>query len=88
MNCMEHFDPGLFALNIGSSAPGLQLWDHVTGTWVDCPESCGVLWCGEAAVKASNERIKPGKHRVLYSDKPRLTAWLEARSRLRPKLVF
>ena len=40
----------------------------------------GVIWCGDVAVKASNNKLKHGMHRVIYptiNNKPRLTMWFE-----------
>ena len=77
MNCIEHADPGLFALSLGSSSPGLQLRDPELDKWVDVPLDLGVIWCGQAAVKASDGAIKPGEHRVLYGTEPRISLWHE-----------
>jgi len=80
MNCLEHSDPGLFVLSLSSSSAGLQLKDHATDTWVDSPidqNEIGILWAGDSAVKASNGKIKPGIHRVLYGNKPRISLWHE-----------
>jgi hypothetical protein len=38
----------------------------------------GILWCGEAASKIINGKIKAANHRVVFGDEPRYTIWYEA----------
>lgn len=42
-------------------------------------ENIGIIWLGEAAVKASQGALRAGVHRVTYARtaSPRLTAWYE-----------
>eukprot|EP01112_Ceratiomyxa_fruticulosa_P000203 TRINITY_DN1020_c0_g1_i3.p1 TRINITY_DN1020_c0_g1~~TRINITY_DN1020_c0_g1_i3.p1 ORF type:complete len:414 (+),score=89.30 TRINITY_DN1020_c0_g1_i3:356-1597(+) len=86
VNCVAHFDPGLFSLSFLSTSEGLQLLDLSTNTWFAGPinskpgqENIGVLWLGDAAVFVSKGRWKPAVHRVVYPrvSVPRLTAWYE-----------
>jgi len=81
VNCVPHFDPGLLSLSILSTLEGLQLKDLTTNTWIDGPleSHLGVIWLGAAAARVTNNRLKPGIHRVIYPKKkqPRLTMWFE-----------
>ena len=87
VNCVPHFDPGLFSLSILSTCDGLQLSDRLQNKWIDGPNNClsdqhsiGVLWLGEAASILTGNRFKSGIHRVTYPRIPhtsRLTIWQE-----------
>lgn len=81
VNCVAHYDPGLLSISILSTREGLQLKDLATDQWVDGPldPNIGVIWLGEAAARVSQNRLKPGIHRVVYpqSAGPRLTVWYE-----------
>ncbi|CAF3364629.1 unnamed protein product [Rotaria sp. Silwood1] len=87
VNCVPHFDPGLFSLSILSTCEGLQLQDQLQDKWVDGPNnsaldqhSIGVIWLGEAASILTKNRFKSGIYRVVYPHvihKPRLTIWQE-----------
>ncbi|CAF1138032.1 unnamed protein product [Didymodactylos carnosus] len=87
VNCVPHFDPGLFSLSILSTCNGLQLNDQLEDKWVDGPNNSengqryiGVVWLGEAASILTQNRFKSGIHRVVYpciSHKSRLTIWQE-----------
>ncbi|CAF2737020.1 unnamed protein product [Rotaria sp. Silwood2] len=87
VNCVPHFDPGLFSLSILSTCEGLQLHDQLQDKWIDGPNnseldqhSIGVIWLGEAASILTKNRFKSGIHRVVYPHmihKPRLTIWQE-----------
>jgi len=86
VNCVPHYDPGLLSFSFLSTHKGLQLLDPVTNTWFAGPvnthpgqENLAVIWLGEAAVKATEGKLKAGVHRVVYSDTPtpRITAWYE-----------
>jgi len=89
MNCVEHYDPGLFSLSVLSTEAGLQLYDQGSDEWVDAPAVDGgsraqpivaVLWSGTAAVDGSKGAIKPAIHRVQYpkeAGRPRMSMWLE-----------
>lgn len=87
VNCVPHFDPGLFSLSILSTCDGLQLQDRLESKWIDGPinskydqYSIGVIWLGEAASILTQNRFKSGIHRVVYPHiphTPRLTIWQE-----------
>ena len=87
VNCVPHFDPGLFSLSILSTCDGLQLNDRLQNKWVDGPNNSeydqryiGVIWLGEAASILTENRFKSGIHRVVYPRRPhtsRLTIWQE-----------
>jgi len=81
INCAPHHDPGLISLSILSTAPGLQLFDPVTGEWLEHTgedKSVGVIWCGSAAKEVTNGVIKPGLHRVsTYEGQKRIALWYE-----------
>jgi len=87
VNCVPHYDPGLFSISFLSTSRGLQLQDPVSGQWFDGPvnlkegeNDMAVIWAGEAAVTASKGAIKAGIHRVIYPEEeavPRITAWYE-----------
>ncbi|CAF2377715.1 unnamed protein product [Rotaria sp. Silwood2] len=87
VNCVPHFDPGLFSLSILSTCDGLQLNDLRQDQWVDGPNDCedgqrsiGVIWLGEAASIMTGNQFKCGIHRVVYPRIPhqaRLTVWQE-----------
>lgn len=84
VNCVPHYDPGLFSLSFYSDAEGLQMFDPTTNKWYAGPINSiphqaqyGVLWLGKAAEKVSGGKWKPGVHRVIYPAKvgSRLTMW-------------
>ena len=81
VNCVPHYDPGLFSISVLSTHEGLQLKDMTTDEWIDGPlePTVGVIWLGEAASKASENRLQPGIHRVVYPQEAntRLTIWYE-----------
>ena len=81
VNCVPHYDPGLLSVSILSTHEGLQLKNLVTNEWVDGPlePNIGVIWLGEAAARVTQNRLKPGIHRVIYPQeaKHRLTMWYE-----------
>jgi len=86
VNCVPHHDPGLLSISFFSDNEGLQLLDPTTNKWIDGPnntidsqKNIGVIWLGEAAVKATKGGVKAGVHRVVYPNngKPRLTIWYE-----------
>ena len=81
VNCVAHYDPGLLSISILSTFQGLQLQDRSTGQWIDGPleSNLGVIWLGEAASRITNNRLKPGIHRVIYpvEQERRLTIWYE-----------
>jgi hypothetical protein len=49
--------------------------------WIDGPleSNIGVIWLGEVASRVTQNRLKPGIHRVVYPQEPkcRLTVWYE-----------
>lgn len=87
VNCVPHYDPGLFSLSILSTCEGLQLKDQRTNQWIDGPNNSqvdqsniGAIWLGEAASILTENRFKAGIHRVIYPRMPhqaRLTVWQE-----------
>ncbi|CAF3689371.1 unnamed protein product [Adineta steineri] len=81
VNCVPHYDPGLLSISILSTCEGLQLKNLTNNEWIDGPlePSIGVIWLGEAASLATQNRLKPGIHRVIYPHEPkcRLTIWYE-----------
>ncbi|CAF3573726.1 unnamed protein product [Rotaria socialis] len=87
VNCVPHFDPGLFSLSILSTCEGLQLYDQLQDKWIDGPNNSeieqnaiGVIWLGEAASILTKNCFKCGIHRVVYPQvmhKSRLTIWQE-----------
>ena len=87
VNCVPHYDPGLFSLSILSTCDGLQLKDQRENKWIDGPNNSqpdqsniGVIWLGEAASILTKNRFKSGIHRVVYprtAHQPRLTIWQE-----------
>ncbi|CAF0789648.1 unnamed protein product [Adineta ricciae] len=81
VNCVPHYDPGLLSISILSTHEGLQLKDMRRNEWIDGPmeSSVGVIWLGEAAVRATENRLKAGIHRVVYPQTAgiRLTMWYE-----------
>ncbi|CAF4417644.1 unnamed protein product [Rotaria sp. Silwood2] len=81
VNCVPHYDPGLFSISILSTHEGLQLKDMTNDDWIDGPlkSNIGVIWLGEAASRITQNRLKPGIHRVIYPKKSkyRLTVWYE-----------
>ncbi|CAF3862704.1 unnamed protein product [Rotaria sordida] len=81
VNCVPHYDPGLFSLSILSTHEGLQLKNLMNNEWIDGPleSNIGVIWLGEAASRITENRLKPGIHRVVYPQvsRPRLTVWYE-----------
>jgi len=77
-NVAAHGDPGLFAISLKSTAPGLKMLDLSTNNWVPVPEDSAVLWCGATASETSSDnRIQPGWHKVDTTHKPRITIWYE-----------
>jgi len=96
VNCVPHFDPGLFSLSILSTCDGLQLKDQLKQKWIDGPNnfeygqsSIGVIWLGEAASILTENRFKSGIHRVVYPRIPhqsRLTIWQEVCTEAQIKL--
>jgi hypothetical protein len=86
VNCVPHYDPGLFSISIFSNHEGLQLYDPLSNTWCAAPvntiqgqQEFGVLWLGKAAADVSQGRWRAGVHRVIYPaiSGPRLTMWYE-----------
>ncbi|CAF3723137.1 unnamed protein product [Rotaria sp. Silwood1] len=81
VNCVPHYDPGLFSISILSTHKGLQLKNMTNNEWVDGPlePNIGVIWLGKAASRITQNRLKPGIHRVIYPQKwkSRLTIWYE-----------
>lgn len=77
LNCEEHYDPGLLSLSLRSTAPGLQLRNEF-GKWIIPPphKNIAILWTGHSAVYL-NPKIKPGIHRVINSEKTRISIWHE-----------
>ena len=68
VNCVPHYDPGLFSISILSTHEGLQLKNMMNDEWIDGPleSNIGVIWLGEAASRVTQNRLKPGIHRVVY----------------------
>ncbi|CAM4840549.1 unnamed protein product [Rotaria magnacalcarata] len=81
VNCIPHYDPGLLSISILSTNEGLQLKNMPNNEWIDGPleSNIGVIWLGEAASRITQNRLKPGIHRVVYpqESKPRLTLWYQ-----------
>ena len=81
VNCVSHYDPGLLSISILSTHEGLQLKDMNTNQWIDAPleSEIGVIWLGEAAVRLTDNHLKPGINRVIYRQegKPRLAMLYE-----------
>ncbi|CAF1365521.1 unnamed protein product [Rotaria sordida] len=81
VNCVPHYDPGLLSISILSTHEGLQLKNMVNNEWINGPlePNVGVIWLGEAASRVTQNRLKPGIHRVIYPQKSkcRLTIWYE-----------
>jgi hypothetical protein len=81
VNCVPHYDPGLLSISVLSTHKGLQLKETINDEWIDGPveSNIGVIWLGEAAARATDNRLKPGIHRVIYprKAKTRLTIWYE-----------
>ncbi|CAF2656670.1 unnamed protein product [Rotaria sp. Silwood2] len=81
VNCVPHYDPGLLSISILSTFEGLQLKNMITNEWIYGPlkSNIGVVWLGEAASRITENRLKPGIHRVVYprKSKRRLTIWYE-----------
>jgi len=81
MNCSSHVDPGLLSISLFSTAPGLQFFDPTPNDWIPIPhdKNLGVIWCGDAATRASNGKIKSGIHRVQLDSTAtrRVTMWYE-----------
>lgn len=71
----DHVDPGLYSLNIASSATGMEFYDNRTGEWVSMPVGCGAIFCGHAAKQFAN--IPEVKHRVRNNKIGRFTMWYE-----------
>ncbi len=98
VNCVPHYDPGLFSLSILSTCDGLQLKDQRENKWIDGPNnsqvdqgSIGVIWLGEAASILTRNRFKSGIHRVVYPrtvHQPRLTIWQEVCTEEQIKQLF
>eukprot|EP01122_Echinamoeba_exundans_P000345 TRINITY_DN1030_c0_g1_i2.p1 TRINITY_DN1030_c0_g1~~TRINITY_DN1030_c0_g1_i2.p1 ORF type:complete len:411 (+),score=40.78 TRINITY_DN1030_c0_g1_i2:105-1235(+) len=75
-----HVDPGLFALSLKSTSPGLEMLDVPTQTWIPIEPDQSILWCGSTANENSNGVIVGGQHRVavpLEQAVPRVTLWYE-----------
>lgn len=86
VNCVPHYDPGFLSISFFSDAEGLQMLDPETNQWyaaplstIDSQKEYGVLWLGQAGVKASEGKWKAGIHRVIYpaTSGSRLTMWYE-----------
>jgi len=81
VNCVPHYDPGLLSISVLSTHEGLQLKNLTNDEWIDGPlePNIGVIWLGEAASRVTQNRLKPGIHRVIYpqESKCRLTVWYE-----------
>ncbi|CAF4520098.1 unnamed protein product [Rotaria sp. Silwood2] len=81
VNCVSHYDPGLLSISILSTCEGLQLKDMTNDEWTDGPlePNIGVIWLGEAASRITQNRLKPGIHRVIFPKKSkyRQTVWYE-----------
>ena len=98
VNCVPHFDPGLFSLSIFSSNEGLQLKDRLKDKWIDAPNyreinhcSIAVLWLGEAASKLTHNTFKTGIHRIIYPQlehQTRLTIWQEIPTKNQIETIF
>jgi hypothetical protein len=98
VNCVPHYDPGLFSLSILSTCDGLQLKDQRQNKWIDGPNNSqvdqsniGVIWLGEAASILTGNRFKSGIHRVAYPRIPhqqRLTIWQEVCTESQIKQLF
>mmetsp|Transcript_87272 Transcript_87272/g.182669 ORF Transcript_87272/g.182669 Transcript_87272/m.182669 type:complete len:476 (+) Transcript_87272:121-1548(+) len=71
-----HGDPGLFAISLASSAPGLQLYDPDLDCWLTPAKGAAVLWLGSAALSV-DPQIAVGVHRVVDSGGNRDTIWYE-----------
>mmetsp|Transcript_51621 Transcript_51621/g.122854 ORF Transcript_51621/g.122854 Transcript_51621/m.122854 type:complete len:413 (-) Transcript_51621:49-1287(-) len=83
VNVAPHGDPGLLAISLASTRPGLQLYDPLDrGCWVAAPPNAGVVWLGGAAAMA-NPALPVGVHRALapsladMGGAPRDTLWYE-----------
>ncbi|MES1908388.1 MAG: hypothetical protein MHM6MM_001336 [Cercozoa sp. M6MM] len=76
----QHADPGLLSLSLCQSSPGLQFLRQ-DGEFRDAPleANLGVVWLGQAAVRASEGRLPPGMHRVYNYDteERRIAIWYE-----------
>ena len=98
VNCVPHYDPGLFSLSILSTCDGLQLKDQRTNQWIDGPNNSqmdqsniGAIWLGEAASILTGNRFKAGIHRVTYPRMPhqaRLTIWQEVCTKSQIQQLF
>ncbi|CAF3963192.1 unnamed protein product, partial [Rotaria sp. Silwood1] len=81
VNCVPHYDPGLLSISILSTYEELQLKNVITNEWIDAllESNIEVIWLGEAASRITENRLKPGIHRVIYpkESKPRVTIWYE-----------
>ncbi|CAF0782763.1 unnamed protein product [Rotaria sp. Silwood1] len=98
VNCVPHYDPGLFSLSILSTCDGLQLKDQRENKWIDGPNNSqvdqsniGVIWLGAAASILTGNRFKSGIHRVIYPRTPhqaRLTIWQEVCTEDQIKQLF
>jgi len=81
VNCVPHYDPGLLSISILSTHEGLQLKNMANDEWIDgsLEPNIGIIWLGEAASRVTQNRLKPGIHRVIYpqESKCRLTIWYE-----------
>lgn len=77
LNVTEHVDPGLFSISLQSTAPGLQMYDNSTNSYVDVPIGQSVLWTGSMASHLTAGNIYPGRHRVVTTNQPRMTLWYE-----------
>ncbi|CAF3467980.1 unnamed protein product [Rotaria socialis] len=72
VNCVPHYDPGLLSISILSTHEGLQLKNMTNNEWIDelLQPNIGVIWLGEAAYRTTQNRLKPGIHRVIYPQDP------------------
>lgn len=69
---VHHRDIGLLSLVIGSS-PGLEVWDEIKKKWIEIEENDGekpaggltlTFMTGKTLTRLTNNRYKPGLHRV------------------------
>jgi len=80
-NCAPHYDPGLLSLSVLSTHTGLELYNPLNEQWIPHTgedKQLAVLWCGKAALEASNGLLRPAVHKVIRQlDKPRMAIWYE-----------
>lgn len=70
----EHVDPGLFSLNVFSSAQRMEFRDHL-GNWQKLPDDLGVIFLGQAAHDMCG--LPAARHRVVSNGQERWTIWYE-----------